>query len=62
MTPGRCRDCQATFSEPSFSEGPKTINPATGVEDLRFSLAWFLCPTCLSRNIEPIQEDARLAT
>ncbi len=51
---GRCRDCQATFAEPSYSEGPKTVNPATGVEDLRGALPWFMCPECLSRNIEPL--------
>jgi hypothetical protein len=54
VTPGRCLDCQAEFPEPSYSEGPKTVNPATGVEDRRGALPWFLCPTCLSRNIEPI--------
>jgi len=53
MTPGRCRDCQAEFQEPSYSEGPKTVNPETGVEDVRGALPWFMCPNCLSRNIEP---------
>lgn len=51
----RCRDCGATFGEPSFSEGPKTVDPKTGIENVRFALAWFMCPECLSRNIEPIQ-------
>ncbi len=58
----RCRDCRATFGEPSYSEGPKTRNPETGIEDVRGALPWFQCPECLSRNIEPIQEDARPAT
>ncbi len=53
MNAGRCRDCGADFREPTFSEGPKTINRTTGVEDVRFALAWYQCPECLSRNIEP---------
>lgn len=54
MTPGRCRDCRAEFDEPTFSEGPKTVDPTTGIESVRFALAWFQCPACLSRNIEPV--------
>jgi hypothetical protein len=49
-----CRACDRDFDKPSFSEGPKTNNPATGVEDLRFALAKCLCPHCLSENIEPV--------
>ncbi len=51
-----CNVCAAVFSKPSFSEGPKTMNPATGVEDLRYAQALLLCPECLSPNIQ------RLAT
>ena len=53
MSAGRCRDCRAEFAEPTFSEGPKVWD-----EDLqnvvRFRLAWYQCPACLSRNIEPM--------
>lgn len=50
----RCRDCQATFAEPSFSEGPKTVDQESG-QVIRFAFAWFMCPECLSRNIEAIR-------
>ena len=53
MSAGRCRDCQAEFAEPSFSEGPKTTDPATGIESVRFAQAWFMCPERFSTNIEP---------
>ncbi len=59
---GRCRDCGAIFEEPSFSEGPKTKNPETGVEDVRFAQSLFMCPECLSTNIREDPGDARLAT
>ena len=54
MTPGRCLDCRAEFDEPTFSPGPKTVDPTTGIENVRFARAWFQCPACLSRNIEPV--------
>ena len=54
MSAGRCRDCRAEFAEPTFSEGPKTIDSKTGIQNVRFALAWYQCPECLSRNIEPI--------
>jgi len=49
-----CLACDASFYKPSFSEGPKTVNPDTGVEDVRFKLAKCLCPECLSSHIEPV--------
>lgn len=54
MSAGRCRDCRAKFAEPTFSEGPKTIDSKTGIQNVRFALVWYQCPECLSRNIEPI--------
>jgi hypothetical protein len=54
MTPGRCLDCRAEFLEPTFSEGPKTVDPTTEIENVRFARAWFQCPACLSRNIAPV--------
>ncbi len=54
MSAGRCRDCGAEFAEASYSEGPKTMNRKTGVEDVRGARAWYQCPECLSRNIEPV--------
>ena len=49
-----CDDCGQETANPSFSEGPKTTDPATGVESVRFKLARHLCPSCLSPNIKPI--------
>ncbi len=49
-----CLACDRDFDKPSFSEGPKTKNPETGVEDVRFKLAKCLCPHCLSSHIEPV--------
>jgi hypothetical protein len=49
----RCLSCGAEFDEPSFSEGPKTVNPDTGIEDVRFALAKCLCPECLSDQLRP---------
>jgi hypothetical protein len=49
----RCLHCDANFRKPSFSEGPKTVNPDTGVEDVRFKLSKCLCPECLSDHIRP---------
>ncbi len=49
-----CLSCSEEFREPSFSEGPKTKNPETGVEDVRFKLSQCLCPHCMSANIRPV--------
>ena len=53
MTSGRCLDCRAEFREPTFSEGPKVWDDGLQAV-VRFRLAWYQCPACLSRNIEPI--------
>ena len=49
----RCMDCDADFREPSFSEGPKTKNPVTEIEDVRFALSKCLCPECMSERVRP---------
>ncbi len=49
-----CLSCSEEFREPSFSEGPKTKNPETDVEDVRFKLSKCLCPHCMSDNIRPV--------
>lgn len=49
----RCLDCEATFRKPSFSEGPKTVDPETEVESVRFKLSKCLCPECRSGRIKP---------
>ena len=46
-----CRDCLQVFERPSFSEGPKTKNPETGVEDVRFAQSRVMCPFCMSQRI-----------
>jgi hypothetical protein len=46
-----CHACGARFDKPSFSEGPKTLDPETGIESVRFAEARHLCPECLSPGI-----------
>lgn len=48
----RCRDCNHVTDEPSFSPGPDYVEPGTD-EKIRFLEARYLCPACLSSNIEP---------
>lgn len=48
----RCKDCDHVCAEPSFSEGPKTTNPDTGIVE-RFMQCLNKCPKCLSTNLEP---------
>ncbi len=48
----RCLNCRSNFEEPSFSEGPKTKDPATGVESVRFQKSRLICPVCFSPKIE----------
>jgi ribosomal protein L37AE/L43A len=50
-----CRNCGARFAEPSFSEGPKTVDSETG-EVVRFRQARSLCPACLSDRINVPEE------
>ena len=47
-----CHNCRSRFAEPSFSEGPKTKDPETGVESVRFEKSRLLCPVCLSPHID----------
>jgi len=49
----RCRKCLSTFAEPSFSEGPKTKHPETGVESVRFKKSRLLCPVCFGLDLQP---------
>jgi len=49
----RCRDCGHVCDEPSFSEGPKVVDTETGRVE-RFREILYLCPMCLSTNLEPI--------
>jgi Zn finger protein HypA/HybF involved in hydrogenase expression len=49
---GRCLDCGSQFATPSFSEGPKVWDD--GLQTVvRFRECRFMCPECLSTNIEP---------
>lgn len=56
----RCLDCEADFRKPSFSEGPKTVDPETEVESVRFKLSKCLCPQCLSERIRPTKDGVDL--
>jgi len=50
----RCKDCGHVCAEPSFSEGPKAIDPDTE-QVVRFLRCLYLCPKCLSTNLEPAE-------
>ena len=56
MNAWRCQSCRAEFRTPSFSEGPKTKDPETGVESVRFAASLNLCPECMSHRIAPIPQ------
>ncbi len=58
MSRFRCLNCRATFAEPSFSEGPKKVDPDT-LQVVRFSEARSICPSCFSPRITPVHNDAQ---
>lgn len=51
-----CLDCDLETGDPSFSEGPKTTDPKTGIQSVRFKLSRFLCPFCFSPRLKPVEE------
>lgn len=58
----RCLNCRSNFDEPSFSEGPKVFDPATG-EVRRFTQSRLLCPVCFSPKLEkPVELAPRPAS